>query len=60
MSDRGLRAINLELLRQVRKITESQNLLSDEDEKRLAELEGEMETLLLGGYVGSPKRKLGF
>jgi hypothetical protein len=39
---------------------ESQNLLSDEDEKRLAELEGKMETLLLGGYVGSPKRKLGF
>lgn len=52
--------INLELLRQVRKIMESQNLLSDEDGKRLAELEKKMETLLRGGYVGSPKRKLGF
>jgi hypothetical protein len=38
----------------------SQNLLSDEEEKRLAELEGKMETLLRGGYVGSPKRRLGF
>jgi hypothetical protein len=37
-----------------------QNLLSDEDENGLAELEGKMETLLRGGYVGSPKRKLGF
>lgn len=52
--------INLELLRQVRKIMKSQNLLSDEEEKRLAELEGKMETLLRGGYVGSPKRSLGF
>jgi hypothetical protein len=26
----------------------------------LAELEGKMENLLQGGYVGSPKRKLGF
>ena len=52
--------MNLELLRQVRKIRESQNLLSDEDEKRLAELEWKMETLPRGGYVGSPKRKLGF
>jgi hypothetical protein len=52
--------INLELLRQIRKIMKSQNLLSDEEEKRLAELEGKMQTLLQGGYVGSPKRKLGF
>jgi hypothetical protein len=52
--------INLELLRQIRKIMKSQNLLSDEEEKRLAELEGKMENLLQGGYVGSPKRKLGF
>jgi hypothetical protein len=37
--------INLELLRQARKIIKIQNLLSDEDEKRLAELEGKMETL---------------
>jgi len=52
--------INLELLRQIRKIMKSQKLLSDEEEKRLAELEGKMERLLRGGYVGSPKRKLGF
>jgi hypothetical protein len=52
--------INLELLRQIRKIMKSQNLLSDEEEKRLAELEAKMENLLQGGYVGSPKRKLGF
>jgi hypothetical protein len=52
--------INLELLRQIRKIMKSQNLLSDEEQKRLAELEAKMETLLRGGYVGAPKRKLGF
>ena len=52
--------INLELLRQMRRIMKSQNLLSAEEEKRLTELEGKMETLLRGGYVGSPKRKLGF
>jgi len=52
--------VNLELIRQIRKIMKCQNLLSDEEGKRLAELEGKMETLLRGGYVGSPKRKLGF
>ena len=52
--------MNLELLRQIRKIMKSQNLLSDEEEKRMAELEEKMETLLRGGYVGSPKRSLGF
>jgi hypothetical protein len=34
----------------------SQNLLSDAEEKHIAELEEKMETLLKGGYVGSPKR----
>jgi len=52
--------INLELLRQMRKIMRSQNLLSDEEDRRMAELERKMETLLQGGYVGSPKRRLGF
>lgn len=52
--------VNLELLRQMRKILKSQNLLSDEEEKRMTELEGKMELLLRGGYVGSPKRRLDF
>ena len=52
--------INLELLRQVRKIMKNQNLLSEEEEKRMHELEAKMENLLCGGYVGSPKRKLNF
>lgn len=52
--------INLELLRQIRKIMKTQNLLSEEEEKRMAELEEKMETLLRGGYVGSPKRALNF
>jgi len=52
--------INLELLRQIRKIMKTQNLLSEEEEKRMAELEEKMETLLQGGYVGSPKRTLNF
>lgn len=52
--------INLELLRQIRKIMKIQKLLSEEEEKRLAELEAKMETLLRGGYVGSPKRRLNF
>lgn len=52
--------INLELLRQIRKIMKTQNLLSEEEEKRMAELEEKMETLLRGGYVGSPKRTLNF
>jgi len=38
----------------------SQNLAAGEEERQLAELEAKMETLLREGYVGAPKRKLGF
>jgi hypothetical protein len=40
--------------------TNQNGLTVDEEEKRMIELEQKMENLLRGGYVGFPKRKLGF
>jgi len=40
--------------------TNQNGLTVDEEEKRMIELEQKMETLLREGYVGFPKRKLGF
>jgi hypothetical protein len=47
-------------LRMLRKIAETDGLLSDSDKAALDDLEKKLLTLLKGGYVGSPKRELNF
>jgi hypothetical protein len=50
--------VYLELLVQLRRLLESQNLLSEEDEARIKSLEYKMQKLVEGGMVGSPRRKM--
>ena len=47
-----------ELLVQVRKLTEAQGLLSDTERARIEDIEKKMQTLIDGGYVGKPRRKI--
>ena len=47
----------LELLKGIKKILEKDGMLSDEERRRITELEDKLETLLKGGYVGTPKTK---
>jgi len=47
----------LELLKQNRRILASNNLLSPEDSRKIAELEEKLSTLASGGYVGRPRRR---
>jgi hypothetical protein len=47
----------LELLRQNRKILASNNLLTDEEKRRISELEQKLQILVSGGFVGQPRRK---
>jgi hypothetical protein len=47
----------LELLRQNRKILASNNLLTDEEARRISELERKLEILVSGGFVGQPRRR---
>jgi hypothetical protein len=44
----------------LRKLSEKGGLLTDSEKREIAELEGKMETLMKGGYVGSPRRELNF
>jgi hypothetical protein len=48
----------LELLVQIRRLSESQNLLSEEDKARIKILESKMQRLVEGGMVGTPRRKM--
>lgn len=48
----------LALLKQNRKILASNRLLSAEEDRTIVELERKLETLISGGYVGEPRRKL--
>jgi hypothetical protein len=48
----------LEQLQLLKKISESQKLLNDEDEKRIQELERKLRVLNEGGMVGTMRRKL--
>jgi hypothetical protein len=47
----------LELLRLNRKILASNNLLTDEEKRRISELEQKLQILVSGGFVGQPRRK---
>jgi len=48
----------LEIARFLKAISEREGLLSEEDRKRLDEIERKLEVLTQGGYVGTPRRKL--
>ncbi len=48
----------LEVLRLVRRLSERDRLLTEEEKARIIEIEKHMEVLIAGGYVGQPRRKL--
>lgn len=48
----------LKTLKLVKALSERANLLSEEEAAEIKELEKRFETLLKGGYVGTPRRKL--
>lgn len=48
----------LELLKLVSKLLKSQNLLSKEDESRIADIEKNLQTLIEGNMVGNPRRSI--
>jgi hypothetical protein len=52
--------VMLAQLKILRRLSEKGGLLTDSEKKEIAELEGKMETLIKGGYVGSPRRELSF
>jgi hypothetical protein len=47
----------LELLRQNKKILASHNLLTDEEKRKVSDLEQKLQILTSGGFVGKPRRK---
>lgn len=46
----------LEILVQLRKLSEAEGLLSDDEKARIEEIEKKMRTLIDGGFVGTPRR----
>ena len=48
----------LQLLQQVKKLAEAQQVLDHKDIPRIEDLERKLETLISGGQVGTPRRKL--
>ena len=50
--------VYLELLTQLKKIVVAQNLVDREDLARMEDLERKLKTLISGGYVGSPRRRM--
>lgn len=48
----------LELLTQLSKLLEAQNLLTKDDKSRIEALEGKLQLLIDGGYVGTPRTKI--
>jgi len=48
----------LELLIQMKRLLASQQLLDSEQQKRIEELEKKLQTLIDGGYVGSPRTRI--
>lgn len=48
----------LEVLRLLRILSEKNNLLTSEDKTRIKDIEKKLQTLVDGGYVGTPRRKL--
>ena len=48
----------LEMLRLLRKLLQSQNLLSEDDASRIKVVEDKLETLMEGKMVGTPRRRV--
>jgi len=48
----------LEVLRGMKKMLEKQNMLSEDEKKRMEELEQKLQTLIEGGYVGTPRARI--
>jgi len=48
----------LELLRGLKKILAKEGMLSEEEKKRIEDLEKKVEILIKGGYVGMPRKKI--
>jgi hypothetical protein len=48
----------LELLTQLSRLLETQNLLTNDDKSRIEALEEKLQVLIDGGYVGTPRTKL--
>jgi hypothetical protein len=48
---------SLETMKMLRRLLESQGLLSQEDESRVTEIERRLKVLIDGGSVGTPRRK---
>ncbi len=48
----------LEVLRLVRKLSEREHLLTEEEKATILDIEKKMEILIAGGYVGKPRTKL--
>ena len=51
--------VYLEVLRGIKKILENQNTLSEDDKKRMEDLEQKLQTLIGGGYIGTPRARKG-
>jgi hypothetical protein len=51
--------VYLEVLRGIKKVLENQNTLSEDDKKRIEDLEQKLQTLIEGGYIGSPRARKG-
>ena len=49
--------VYLELLTLMKKLSSTQQLLDEQDKKRIEELEHKLSVLNEGGYVGTPRRK---
>lgn len=47
----------LEVLRGMKKMLEKQAILTEEDKRRIEDLEKKLQTLIEGGYVGVPKAR---
>jgi len=48
----------LEVLRGMKKMLEKQNMLSEDEKKRMEDLEQKLQTLIKGGYVGTPRARM--
>jgi len=48
----------LEMLIQIERLLETQDLLGEEDKKRIRSLKEKMQILIDGGYVGTPRRSM--
>lgn len=48
----------LEVLKGMKKMLEKQNMLSEDEKKRMEDLEQKLQTLIEGGYVGIPRARI--